>query len=61
MAAGKFLFDATVTANKTTVLEASTNLITWLPIQTNVPGSTSLTFTNPPAARAQFFRVRQIQ
>jgi hypothetical protein len=60
MSAGKFLFDASVTTNKTTVLEVSTNLIAWLPIQTNVPNTTSLTFTNSAAARAQFFRIRQI-
>jgi plastocyanin len=58
---GEFLFEATnLTLNTTTVLECSSNLITWLPLQTNVPDSTSLTFTNRPEARCQFFRIMQI-
>jgi len=58
---GEFLFDTTnLTPDKITVLECSSNLITWFPMETNVPSSTSLTFTNPPPVGCQFFRVMQI-
>jgi hypothetical protein len=46
---------------KTNVLESSTNMMDWWPVQTNVAEGTSLNFTNPPVARCQFFRVMQVQ
>lgn len=45
-------------ANETNVLQVSTNLLTWIPIQTNVSSGTVLSFTNTinPAIPRQFFR-----
>jgi hypothetical protein len=49
-----------LTANETNVLQVSTNLLTWTPIQTNVSSGTSLSFTNTinPAIPKQFFRAQ---
>ena len=56
------VFEVTgLTAGKTNVLECSSNLLDWVPIKTNVPSGTSLGFTNNSAARAQFYRVKQLQ
>jgi hypothetical protein len=58
---GNFVFQASgLVAGKTNVLESSSDLVTWLPLQTNVPDATSLSFTNAPASRCQFFRLRQM-
>jgi hypothetical protein len=60
MVGGNFVFYANgLIAGKTNVLQCSSNLISWVPIQTNLAGSTSLVFTNPPSARCQFFRLIQ--
>jgi hypothetical protein len=48
-------------AGKTNVVECSTNMIDWWPVQTNVADGTSQGFTNTPAGRAQFFRMMQVQ
>jgi hypothetical protein len=58
---GKFVFSANgVIAGKTNVLLCSSNLVDWLPIQTNVADSSSINFTNSASARRQFFRVMQL-
>jgi len=58
---GSFVFQASgLIPGKTNVLESSSDLVTWLPLQTNVPDATSLGFTNSPAGRSQFFRLRQV-
>ena len=46
---------------KTNVMECSTNLIDWWPVQTNVADGTSQGFTNTLAGRAQFFRMMQLE
>jgi Big-like domain-containing protein len=46
---------------KTNVVECSTNMIDWWPVQTNVADGTSQGFTNTPAGRVQFFRMVQVQ
>jgi hypothetical protein len=57
----KFLFDATgLTPGKTNVLEASTNLITWTAIQTNLAASTTQTFTNSTTLPRRFFRLLEL-
>ena len=61
LTSGKFVFSANgLAASKTNVLQSSSNLVNWIPVQTNVPGSASLSFTNPATARSQFFRVMQM-
>ena len=58
---GNFVFQASgLIPGKTNVLESSSDLVTWLPLQTNAPAATSLGFTNSPAGRSQFFRLRQV-
>lgn len=55
---GQFLFAATdLTAGKTNVLQASTNLTSWAAIQTNVADRASLTFTNATTLPRHFFRL----
>ena len=59
--AGKFLFDATgLTAGRTNVLQASTNLTSWTAISTNVAASTSMTFTNVTSFSHRFFKVFEL-
>jgi hypothetical protein len=61
MAAGKFVFSANgLGVGTTNVLQSSSNLVNWVPLQTNIPGSTSLNFTNPVTSRTQFYRVMQM-
>ncbi|HXT11628.1 MAG TPA: Ig-like domain-containing protein [Candidatus Angelobacter sp.] len=61
LADGKFIFSATnLTAGKTNVLLWSSNLVDWLPIQTNVADSTSVNFTNSPDAAGGFYRLMQV-
>jgi len=56
----KFLFDATgLNTSKTYVVETSTNLVVWNPIQTNVASSSSMSFTNPVSAGSHFFRLQE--
>jgi Bacterial Ig domain len=62
MTNGNFMFSANgLGIGKTNVLEGSTNLVTWFPLQTNVCDTDCLTFTNSSTERCQFFRVRQLQ
>jgi plastocyanin len=58
---GQFLFAATgLTEGKTNVLQASTNLTSWLAIQTNVANGASLTFTNVTTLPRHFFRLVEL-
>ena len=58
---GQFLFAATgLTAGKTNVLQASTNLTSWVAIQTNVANGVSLTFTNATTLPRHFFRLVEL-
>lgn len=58
---GQFRFTVNTTANRTNVVQASTNPVpaNWLPIGTVVPGSNSFIFTdtNAPGLRLRFYRV----
>ena len=57
----QFLFDASgLTAGKYNVLQASTNLTSWVSIATNVADTTSMTFTNSTALPRRFFRVLEL-
>lgn len=57
-AGSQFLFEATgLTVGKTNVLEAATNLTSWVAIQTNVANNASMTFTNATALPRRFFRL----
>jgi plastocyanin len=56
----QFLFDVTgLTVGRTHVLQSSTNLQSWIGIQTNVAAATSATFTNAVLPGARFYRVVQ--
>lgn len=60
-AGSQFLFDVTgLTVGKTNVLQASTNLISWTAIKTNVAADTSLTFTNAMTLPRRFFRLLEL-
>jgi hypothetical protein len=58
---GKFQFTVRTAANRTNVVQASTNLnaTDWLPIGTVVPASTNFIFTdsNAPGFGLRFYRV----
>lgn len=55
-----FGFDFAGSAGSTVVVEGSTNLEHWLPLQTNIFGTGPLHFTDPVATNcpARFYRVR---
>jgi hypothetical protein len=57
---GQFGFRAGGPAGQVVVIEASTNLRTWTPLQTNTLGATSLSFTdlNAPLFPTRFYRLR---
>jgi len=57
----QFLFDATgFTVGKSNVLQASTNLTSWVAIATNVADTASMTFTNSTGVPRRFFRVLEL-
>lgn len=57
----QLLFTATgLTVGKTNVLHASTNLTSWVAMQTNVAANTWLTFTNPTTWPRRFFRLVEL-
>ena len=61
LATGQFLFDMTgLTAGKTNVVLVSTDLASWIPVQTNIASSASFTVTNSTAAGRQFYRIVQL-
>lgn len=61
MSADGFLFDVTgLTVGKTNIVQVSTNLISWTPVQTNIATSASLTVTNVPTLTRQFYRILQL-
>jgi plastocyanin len=61
LAGGNFSFTVTnLTAGKTTVVEASTNLLNWTGIATNVPTGGTLAVTNQTTETGKFFRSFQI-
>ncbi len=56
----EFVFDASgLTPGRTNVLQVSTNLQSWIGLQTNVATAPSATFTNPILPGAGFFRLVQ--
>jgi hypothetical protein len=59
-AAGKFGFDVTGPASKGVVIESSTDLQHWSPVQTNTFGTGPLYFNDPQSARSgtRFYRAR---
>jgi plastocyanin len=61
ISAGQFLFDVTgLTVGKTNIVQASTNLISWTAIKTNIADGTSLTVTNTMSLGRRFYRVFQL-
>jgi hypothetical protein len=60
IAAGHFLFEVTgLTVGKTNLIQASTNLVAWTSIKTNVAAASSATYTNPISTRFQHYRIFQ--
>ncbi|HVV73901.1 MAG TPA: chitobiase/beta-hexosaminidase C-terminal domain-containing protein, partial [Verrucomicrobiae bacterium] len=59
---GVFNLQVAAPANKTYVLEGSTNLSAWVPVATNVPASSPFTLVDPQAAsfRYRFYRAVQL-
>lgn len=57
---GDFQLTYSLPASRTLVLEASTNLVHWLSLQTNQSSGTMGTFTNPGATanRERYYRLR---
>ena len=57
---GQFGFRAGGPAGQVVVIEASTNLRSWTPLQTNTLGAAPLSFSDPQAAifRSRFYRLR---
>src|ERR1035437_8261808 len=61
ISAGQFLFDVTgLTVGKTNIMQASTNLISWTAIKTNVADNTAMTFTNATTLPRRFFRLVEL-
>jgi len=61
--AGQFRFKLyNLTPGKTNIIEASTDLVAWSGIATNVPTLATMAFTNTPGAgvKARFYRSRQL-
>ena len=55
---GQLVFIATgLTAGKTNVLQASTNLTSWISLQTNTTASSYVNFTNPASGTRGFYRL----
>jgi hypothetical protein len=56
----RFGFDLTGIGGQTVVVETSTNLATWVPLGTNILGSSPLYFSDPGsvAAPRRFYRAR---
>ena len=60
LAAGSFLFDVTgLTANKTILVQSSTNLTQWTSVRTNTGPDSSMTVTNAGTVGRLFYRVVQ--
>lgn len=58
LADGQFIFRATgLTVGKTNVIQSSTNLTSWIPIQTNTASSSSMNFSNVTSAGRHFYRL----
>ena len=58
---GVFGVQVSGTTNNTYVLQGSTNFLNWVPVSTNVPGSSPFTVSDPQAGvfRYRFYRVLQ--
>jgi len=56
----QFSFSYTVTPNLSYVVEGSSNLIHWTPLETNVPSSSPVVFTNPISGGEKYFRVGRL-
>lgn len=58
LADGQFIFQVTgLTVGKTNVLQSSTNLTSWIPIQTNTAATSSMTFSNVTSTGRRFYRL----
>jgi plastocyanin len=57
---GQFVFDVSgLSVGKTNVLQASTNLASWVPVKTNVAASSSMTLTNAIVLPRRFYRLSE--
>ncbi len=56
---GEFGFEVSGGALQRVVVEGSTNLMNWVPLQTNLMGNASLSFSDPsaPSFPQRFYRV----
>jgi hypothetical protein len=59
---GNFVFTLNGTAGQILVLQSSTNLFEWIPLNTNTVTSGTINFTNPPNTNYpnQFYRAMDI-
>jgi hypothetical protein len=57
---GNFSFNINAASNQTVVIEASSNLVTWLPVWTNTLSGTNATFSDPQWTNypARYYRAR---
>jgi hypothetical protein len=57
----RFGFSLTDSSGRVVVVEATTNLLDWLPLQTNVVGTSPVYFSDPSAGsyRGRFYRIRR--
>jgi hypothetical protein len=61
ISAGQFLFNVTgLTVGKTNVLQTSTNLISWMPAQTNIAANISIMLTNGIVSGLHCYRILQM-
>jgi plastocyanin len=61
MSGGNFLFDVNgLTAGQTNIVLVSTDLASWVPVQTNIASSATLTVTNAAATAPAFYRIVQL-
>jgi len=58
---GAFQLQLSATAGKTYVLQGSTNFFNWVPVSTNVPGSSPFTLTDPQAGNFRYRFYRAVQ
>lgn len=56
-ASGNFWLQASIPAHTTVVLEYSTNLSQWVPIQTNDTGGVFFEYATPVAPGPKFYRL----
>jgi hypothetical protein len=57
---GLFSFNCTVDPGLSYVVQSSSNLVNWLPLTTNTPASSPVSFSSPATNGAQFYRIGRL-